>query len=592
MSAFIQSFAGALKSTFSLSLEKTLTEMAQAPQRTRFMQVQRRTRFVLCAMWEREFELKQNDVSVTDQDELQPYIEDELIHLPSEFTDLVHGGKVLASGQERYQAAAAHAAAHIMYSIEPFSRKSLDKLQCAAIAAVEDARVEALAIRQFPGLRRLWTSQHTVTPAQDKTARGYLDRLARALLDEAYQDDDPWIAQGRADFAAADLTDSVQVRALGLQLAQGLRAKRVRMDLKPVSAEVPYRDDNRRLWNQRRNTLEVVNPYRGSRVISRDGKPVDPPKDKDRKDDIRLQDDQAGAATFFYPEWNYRSMSADQNWVTLHEVEPETGKNEMVEQILEQHRPLVARMRKLLRGMRDVAVRRIRRLEEGDELDVNAAVRNMIDMRMGRQPDPRIMMRLARKERDLSVLLLLDQSGSMKDQVPGHEHSAMELTRQIGVLMADAIEAGRDPFAIHGFSSSSRHNVEYFRMKDFDQRYDDTVKARLAGMAPREGTRMGAAIRHATHHMDGEKAGRKLLIMVSDGEPKDADVIDRHYLHLDAKMAVEEAARHGIHTYCISFDPAADQYVARIFGARNFMVVDHVRHLPEKVLLLYAALTR
>jgi nitric oxide reductase activation protein len=41
----------------------------------------------------------------------------------------------------------------------------------------------------------------------------------------------------------------------------------------------------------------------------------------------------------------------------------------------------------------------------------------------------------------------------------------------------------------------------------------------------------------------------------------------------------------------MSVDPDADRYVARIFGARNYMVVDHIRRLPEKLPLLYMRLT-
>jgi len=36
---------------------------------------------------------------------------------------------------------------------------------------------------------------------------------------------------------------------------------------------------------------------------------------------------------------------------------------------------------------------------------------------------------------------------------------------------------------------------------------------------------------------------------------------------------VEEAGRSGILTYCMSLDPRADQYVSRIFGERNYLVV-------------------
>src|SRR5690606_21607103 len=73
--------------------------------------------------------------------------------------------------------------------------------------------------------------------------------------------------------------------------------------------------------------------------------------------------------------------------------------------------------------------------------------------------------------------------------------------------------------------------------------------------------------------------------------PHDIDVHDRQYLIFDAKRAVEDQRRYGVATFCLSLDPAADEYVTRIFGARNFMVRDHPRRLPEQLPALYLRLT-
>ena len=81
-------------------------------------------------------------------------------------------------------------------------------------------------------------------------------------------------------------------------------------------------------------------------------------------------------------------------------------------------------------------------------------------------------------------------------------------------------------------------------------------------------------------------------MVITDGEPADIDVRDPQYLRFDAKKAVEDATRNGITTFCMTLDPRADQYVSRIFGAKNFMIVDQIAKLPEKLPLLYAGLTR
>jgi nitric oxide reductase activation protein len=242
--------------------------------------------------------------------------------------------------------------------------------------------------------------------------------------------------------------------------------------------------------------------------------------------------------------------------------------------------------------MQPQGVQRIRRLEDGDEIDINAAISSLTDIRMGNQPDPRIMMRSVRKTRDFSILVLLDLSESTNETVSGQDYTVLELTRQACVLLADAINRVGDPFAIHGFCSDGRHDVEYYRYKDFDQHYDEVPKARLAGMTGQLSTRMGSAIRHAAHHLRLQKSAKKLLLVITDGEPADVDVRDPQYLRYDAKKAVEGATKLGVVTYCMSLDPRADQYVSRIFGARNYMIVDHVERLPERLPLLYAGLTR
>ncbi|MEN9843554.1 MAG: hypothetical protein RLZZ612_1383, partial [Pseudomonadota bacterium] len=221
----------------------------------------------------------------------------------------------------------------------------------------------------------------------------------------------------------------------------------------------------------------------------------------------------------------------------------------------------------------------------------NAALSSLVDLRMGQQPDPRIMMRSVRKLRDLSVLVLLDLSQSTNDTVAGQDQTVLSLTRQACVLLADAIAKVGDPFAIHGFCSNGRHDVQYWRFKDFHQPYDDIAKARLAGMSGQLSTRMGAALRHATAALKARRSAKKLLLVITDGEPADVDVRDPQYLRHDTKKAVEEATRHGILPYCMSLDPRADPYVSRIFGARRCMVIDKAERLPEKLPLLYAGLT-
>lgn len=600
MKSVIHHLTRKLKSHLGLTQAASLPSLHKLDTGAEFADVQRRIRIYLRALWDIDFVINPTEGAFDQRHGYRPYIANFAIHLPNSYFDLASGGIAQLTALQIYRAAAAHSAAHLVYSRPPFIAASLDKWQKAVIAAIEDARVEALAIRRFPGLKNLWAMQHTSTPQHDQTAGDYLRRLARALLDETYRDDDPWIGQGRALFNAVDdLENDAISREIGLVLARAFEQKKIKFKVRSDMASAHYRDDNRYLW-------EIPNPasvkllessttfYEGrfclgigeSDTVNEDAEQpsVEAPEE--------LEGAEAATGVFQYGEWNFRSQIETQSWVTLREMNSESGDLKIIDDITAQNIHLITRMKALLQAIRYGGVQRVRKLEEGDEIDVNAAIRAQIEIKMGSQPDPRIMMRSIRKNRDISVLLLLDLSDSTNEIVKGQELSVLQLTRQVSVLFADALKTLGDPFAIHGFCSEGRHNVEYFRLKDFDQPYDDVPKAKIAGMTGQRATRMGAAIRHATYHLGRQSSGKKLLMLVTDGAPSDIDVRGQDYLMYDTKKAVEAAARNGINTYCFTLDPGADKYVSRIFGVRNYMVVDHLRRLPEKMLLLYTALTR
>jgi nitric oxide reductase activation protein len=102
---------------------------------------------------------------------------------------------------------------------------------------------------------------------------------------------------------------------------------------------------------------------------------------------------------------------------------------------------------------------------------------------------------------------------------------------------------------------------------------------------------MGAALRHAGHYLKHRQADKKLLLVLTDGEPADIDSKDPRTLIADSREAVKELVQQGIATYCINLDPHADDYVRDIFG-KHYTVIDHVARLPEKLPSLFISLTR
>jgi hypothetical protein len=601
---------------------------------TLFIGNQRKLNFYLRAFWGRDFFMRPTSGDYETRQGYKPFIETRVIHLPDAYDDFAG-----LPGKDLYRAAAAHAAAHLVYTTRPLSMEQLNPAQMFIIGLFEDARVEALAIREFPGMKQMWAAFHAkvqqVSCATDPVVR-LLERLAYALLDEDYQDD----VQGRTSAASAGRAGAaddglIQEMAkvfreacarrpednqlswdLGVTLYNRLGERGGIPSLRVLeSMGIPYRDDNRYCWAsdeiawQKAEYIPAPKQVRKYVSVMDMVNEVDNELAGDDAQEVWVLDtpfylDQEGVTInelegrdpvsepYHYQEWDYSVQLHRPNWVTVLEKRQKKGDPQDIDRILIENKPVASRLRHIIDAMQPEGVQRFRRQEDGEEIDLNAAIRAMIDIRMGQMPDPRINIRIERKVRDLAVLVLLDLSESTNEKLGDSEKPVIQLAREATSLLSWAIDRVGDPFAIHGFASDGRHDVEYYRFKDFKDSYSDDVKARLAGMQGGLSTRMGGALRHAASFLLKQPEQKKLILLVSDGEPADIDVRDPQYLRHDTKKAVEELATRGVRTFCLTLDPNADDYVSRIFGPKGYMVVDHVNRLPERLPMLYAGLTR
>jgi len=631
--AHMRDFAAQLE-YFDLKSADSQAMLQKERRGTLFIDNQRKLNFYLRAFWGRDFFMRPTAGDYETREGYKPFIEARVIHLPDAFDDFSG-----LPGKDLYRAAAAHAAAHLVYTTSPLSMEQLNPAQMFLIGLFEDARVEGLAIREFPGMKQMWSAFHAkvreVSCPTDPTV-GLLERVAHALLDEEYRDD----VHGRTSAASAgcagaaddDLIremasafraefakrpgDSQLSWDLGVTLYKRLGERAGIPSLRLLeSMAIPYRDDNRYCWasdeiawreaeyqpapKQVRkyvSVMDMVNEL-DNELAGDDAQEVwvlDTPffLDQEGRTINELEGREPVSEPYHYQEWDYSVQLHRPNWVTVLEKRQKQGDPAGIDRILTEHKPVASRLRHIIDAMQPEGVQRIRRQEDGEEIDLNAAIRAMIDIRMGRTPDPRINIRVERKVRDLALVVLLDLSESTNEKLGDSEKPVIELAREATALLAWAIDRVGDPFAIHGFASDGRHDVQYYRFKDFDDRYDDAVKARLAGMRGGLSTRMGAALRHAASFLWRQPQQKKLILLVSDGEPADIDVRDPQHLRHDTKKAVEELATRGVRTFCLTLDPKADDYVSRIFGPKGYMVVDHVNRLPERLPALYAGLTR
>jgi hypothetical protein len=485
------------------------------------------------------------------------------------------------SGLDRYRALLAHMAAHKRWSTQVIV-DNYSPFQRLAIETFEDCRVEYLAMREYPGLRRLWLALHPTPgeadcdPEQESCIRHRLTLFSRAVLDPNHGYKNVQILDFVERFKAL-LADGPQNTKAVADLAVAFIVRtRQPLDLSAkvyfVNTEISYRDDNRHLW-----------------IYIEESDDEDFPEQQSQRREEEKENQ--GLPPRHYPEWDYKTLTYRPDYVSLYERLHPGGDPMRIDALLSRHEQTAKRLKHILDLLKPQNYVRIRYQEEGSELDLDMAIRSLIDYKAGQTPDPRINMSHRHDGRDIAVLLLLDLSQSLGEIPQGASQTLLELSQEAVALLAWAIDQLGDDLAIAGFSSNSRHEVRYQHIKGFSEAWDDQVKGRLAAMEAGYSTRMGPAIRHAAHYLSKRRSEKKLLLILTDGEPADVDSPDPRSLIEDTKRAVQELEQQGIYSYCVNLDPKADDYVGTIFGTQ-YSVIDRVERLPLKLPELFVSLTK
>ncbi len=332
--------------------------------------------------------------------------------------------------------------------------------------------------------------------------------------------------------------------------------------------------------------------------------------------------------SWLYDEWDYHRQGYLKGWCRLYEYRLRGEDASLPEQLRRRHGALLHEVRRQFRFIRPDAFVRVRRVSDGEEIELDGLIEAAVDRRAGHATDEHVYRRRDRALREVSAAFLLDMSASTDFPVPDPEapppppepppppdgeyvwgnwnarealrpeapkRRVIDVAREALGLMAQALEALGDRYAIWGFSGYGRDDVEFHVAKDFDDRLRAREWAAMAAMQPRRSTRMGPAIRHAVARLRGQPTRLKLLVMISDGYPQDRDYgpdrNDDEYGIQDTAQALREAQQAGVLTFCITIDPAGHDYLRRMCPDERYLVIDEVAALPRELTKVYRALT-
>jgi len=312
--------------------------------------------------------------------------------------------------------------------------------------------------------------------------------------------------------------------------------------------------------------------------------------------------------TFIYDEWDVHAGQYRSRWCRVYEKIMGLGDLTFYRDTLANYAGLLQRIRREFEQVAPETYHKEKRLPEGTDHDLDAAIEALTDLRRGVSPSEKIFWRHHKNERDVVVAFLLDMSGSTGEAIAAVSDPAqsggrsassqrriIDVEKEAIVLMGDALEAIGDRYAVYGFSGHGRDNIEFYVLKDFDEEFSPDVAKRLGRAGPLHATRMGPAIRHAASKLRLQQTRSRFLFLISDGRPQDRgysqESTEKAYAVQDTRMALVEARRDGITPFCLTVDKEGNDYLRAMMDDFSYEVLADVALLPERLPQLYRRLT-
>ncbi|MDH5380849.1 MAG: NorD protein, partial [Cyclobacteriaceae bacterium] len=194
-----------------------------------------------------------------------------------------------------------------------------------------------------------------------------------------------------------------------------------------------------------------------------------------------------------YDEWDIKKKAYKKSFC---KVFPKKVKGDYYEY----YKTTVTDNKKVLNGLRKMLTNinnkynQFPRQPTGDEFDIDALIDLYADIHSGHTPSENIYHYKKKKEKDLSILLLLDVSLSSDGYAANNR--ILDVEKQTALLFGEIMNEYNIDFEVAGFFSKTRNFCTYLTLKGFDEPW---VKGRnnIGAVQPTGYTRIGGALRHA-----------------------------------------------------------------------------------------------
>lgn len=286
---------------------------------------------------------------------------------------------------------------------------------------------------------------------------------------------------------------------------------------------------------------------------------------------------------FAYDEWDRKSQKYLPNYCRIYPTFFNQSDPAYVRNTFRDNRLTMNSLRKIFAQMSN-ELQTVRRLDKGDEFDIDELINFQTDIASGHTPSDKIYLSKRKLKKDFSFLFLLDISLSSDSYAKNNR--ILDVEKQVVLLFGEALHEHNVEFEIDGFYSKTRNNCSYIHFKTFDENWK-AAQAKLAAAEPQGYTRIGPALRHAGALLQKRTARKKWVILLSDGKPNDYDKYGGQYGVADIRRSLYELHQQHIQTYAFAIEEQAKYYLPQMFGNDHYDIVANPNEMLQSMAKLY-----
>lgn len=289
-----------------------------------------------------------------------------------------------------------------------------------------------------------------------------------------------------------------------------------------------------------------------------------------------------------YDEWHHVKGEYKKDFCKVYPTNNTKYAPEYYLKTIKEHAIVLNGLRKMLTSINN-RLQQQRRQTDGDEFEIDALCDLYTEIYSGKSPDENIYLSRRKKEKDISILLLLDLSLSSDGYADGNR--VIDVEKQVSILFGEILNEYKIDFAVQGFYSKTRNYASYINLKGFDDKWDK-AKMNIGAVEPNGYTRIGAALRHSGSLLQQRKTKNKWVILLSDGKPNDYDKYEGSYGIQDVKKALQELKGIEIQSYALAIEAQAKYYLPQMFGQNHYQILTTPTELLSSLVGLYEKIKR